>query len=143
MIRDAFYWCHTCHLCQVGDRRLTSEPYKPIISYGAFEQWGIDAIGPLPHSKRGRKYILVAIDYLWVEARAVKEANTKEIVDFIYGNICTKFGVPLEILTNKGLGFRKKLTKELQGRLGMQHRHSSPYYPQCNGLVENANGHVM
>ena len=25
----------------------------------------------------------------------------------------------------------------------MQHRHSSPYYPQCNGLVEHANGQVM
>ena len=108
MIRDAFYWCRTCHLCQEhGDRRLTSEPYKPIISYGAFEQWGIDAVGPLPRSKRGRKYILVAIDYLtrWVEARAIKEVNTKETIDFIHGNICTRFGVPLVILTDRGLGF--------------------------------------
>ena len=97
------------------------------------------------HSKKGRKYILVAIDYLtrWVEARVVKEVNTKKTIDFIYGNICIKFGMPLVILTDRGPGFRKKLTKELQGRLGMQHRHSSPYYPQCNGLVENANGQVM
>ena len=52
MIRDAFYWCQTCHLWQEhGDRRLTFEPYKPIISYGDFEQWGIDAVGPLPCSK--------------------------------------------------------------------------------------------
>ena len=28
------------------------------------------------------------------------------------------------------------------GRLGIKHRHSTPYYPQCNGLVEKVNGMI-
>ena len=27
-------------------------------------------------------------------------------------------------------------------KLGVKHRHSTPYYPQCNGLVETINGMI-
>ena len=27
-------------------------------------------------------------------------------------------------------------------KLGVKHRHSTPYYPQCNGLVEKVNGMI-
>jgi len=74
LVRDTYFWCRSCHDCQVhGDRRLIAEPQKSIISYDAFLKWGIDAIGPLPKSRNGKRFIIVAIDYLtrWVEARAV------------------------------------------------------------------------
>ena len=32
--------------------------------------------------------------------------------------------------------------KELMTKLGIKQGHSSPYYPQCNGLVEKVNGMI-
>ncbi|MCO5586803.1 hypothetical protein L7F22_040745 [Adiantum nelumboides] len=49
------------------------------------------------------------------------------------------FGVPLEILSDRGPGFRGDLVEELMKKLKIKRRHSTPYYPQCNGLVEKVN----
>ena len=32
--------------------------------------------------------------------------------------------------------------RELLLKLGIKHKHSTPYYPQCNGLVEKVNGMI-
>ncbi|MCO5584483.1 hypothetical protein L7F22_038411 [Adiantum nelumboides] len=73
-------------------------------------------MGPLPRTSNGKLYILVAIDYM------------------------TRFGTPLEIVSDNGPGFRKGLLTKLCEELKISHRHSTPYYPQSNGLVEKANG---
>ncbi|MCO5587491.1 hypothetical protein L7F22_041440 [Adiantum nelumboides] len=49
------------------------------------------------------------------------------------------FGTPLEIISDRGPGFRGDLVGELMEQLGISRRRSSPYYPQCNGLVKKVN----
>ncbi|MCO5561833.1 hypothetical protein L7F22_015457 [Adiantum nelumboides] len=137
--RDVQHWCKTCKQCQLaGDRHLTYEPQTPILSYGPFEKWGIDAIGPLPRTNSGKLYIIMGMDYMtrWAEATTSARITAKEIAKFVYESICCKFGVPLEILSDRGPGFRGDLVGELMKKLGIERRHSTPYYPQCNGLVE-------
>ncbi|MCO5600823.1 hypothetical protein L7F22_054939 [Adiantum nelumboides] len=73
-------------------------------------------MGPLPRTANGKLYILVAIDYM------------------------TRFGTPLEIVSDNGPGFRRGLLTEVCEEFKISHRHSTPYYPQSNGLVEKANG---
>ena len=46
-------------------------------------------------------------------------------------------------ISDRGPGFRSELVEALMEKLGIQHRYSSPYYPQCNGLVEKTNGQIM
>ncbi|MCO5583599.1 hypothetical protein L7F22_037512 [Adiantum nelumboides] len=89
---------------------------KAVIANGPFEKWGIDAMGPLPRTANEKLYILVAIDYM------------------------TRFGTPLEIVSDNGPGFRRGLLTEVCEELKISHRHSTPYYPQSNGLVEKDNG---
>ncbi|MCO5567338.1 hypothetical protein L7F22_021028 [Adiantum nelumboides] len=89
---------------------------KAVIANGPFEKWGIDAMGPLPRTANGKLYILVAIDYM------------------------TRFGTPLEIISDNGPGFRRGLLTEVCEELKVSHGRSTPYYPQSNGLVEKANG---
>ena len=60
----------------------------------------------------------------------------------MFENICCRFGTPLAIISDRGPGFRGDLVKELMTKLGIQQRHSSPYYPQCNGLIEKINGMI-
>ncbi|MCO5602844.1 hypothetical protein L7F22_056983 [Adiantum nelumboides] len=99
-------------------------------------------MGPLPRTKNGTLYILVAIDYMtrWVEAQSVARVNEKTVSRFVYTHICCKFGTPLEVFFYNGPRFRKGLLTEVCEELHILHRHSTPYYPQSNGLVEKANG---
>ncbi|KAI5061700.1 hypothetical protein GOP47_0024205 [Adiantum capillus-veneris] len=146
LVRDVHYWCKTCHKCQVmGERRLVAESQGAILAQNAFEKLGLDAIGPLPKSASGKKYILVAIDYLtrWVEAKAVKEANSFSVAQFVFDSVCCRFGVPWVLISDRGQGFHNKLVRALVENMEIQQRFSSPYHPQCNGLVENANGQII
>ncbi|MCO5608747.1 hypothetical protein L7F22_062962 [Adiantum nelumboides] len=143
MHADVQHWCRSCHNCQVnGNKRLFYGPRQAVIANGPFEKWGIDAMGPLPRTTNGKLYILVAIDYMtrWVEAQSVAKVNEKTVSKFVYTHICCRFGTPLEIVSDNGPRFRRGLLIEVCEVLKISHRHSTPYYPQSNGLVEKANG---
>ena len=63
-----------------------------------------------------------------------------EVARFLKNNLCCRFGVPLEIVTDQGPGFRKNIVKELEVFWDVKHRYNTPYYPRCSGLVESFNG---
>ena len=67
----------------------------------------------------------------------------KWLASFIYDQICCRFGGPLVLISDRGQGFRSELVEALVDKMGIQHRFSSPYHPQCNGLVENTNGQII
>ncbi|MCO5563117.1 hypothetical protein L7F22_016753 [Adiantum nelumboides] len=143
--RDVRHWCQSCHRCQrAGDRRFTYEPQTPILAHGPFEKWRIDAIGPLPRATSGKLYIIMGVDYMtrWAEATTTSRITAIEVAKFIFEHICCRFGVPLEILLDRGPGFIGDLVGELMEKLKIKRRHSTPYYPQCNGLVEKVNGMI-
>ncbi|MCO5607526.1 hypothetical protein L7F22_061723 [Adiantum nelumboides] len=144
--QDVNHWCKSCLSCQkMGKRILKPELQKTILAFDVFEKWGLDAIGPLPMAGKRNAYVLIAVDYLsrWAEAKAIKIITSKEMGKFVYEHICCKFGVPLELLFDRGPGFRGELFDFLCSKLNIQLRYSSPYYPQCNGLNERFNGELV
>ncbi|UYV64996.1 hypothetical protein LAZ67_3002688 [Cordylochernes scorpioides] len=66
MLKDVSEFVKTCHLCQSrkGSKHLPSGLLQPIppANY-PFERIGIDFVGPLPSTKRRRKWIIVLTDY--------------------------------------------------------------------------------
>ena len=92
----------------MGPRRLIHGPQQPITSFRPFEKWGIDAIGPLPRTAGGKEYIIVGIDYMarWVEVVPTSMITAKDVIKFIFNSICCRFGTPLEIISDWGLGFK-------------------------------------
>ncbi|UYV76561.1 K02A2.6-like, partial [Cordylochernes scorpioides] len=66
MLKDVSEFVKTCHLCQSrkGSNQLPSGLLQPIppANY-PFERIGIDFVGPLPSTKRRRKWIIVLTDY--------------------------------------------------------------------------------
>ncbi|UYV80091.1 hypothetical protein LAZ67_18001653, partial [Cordylochernes scorpioides] len=66
MLKDVSEFVKTCHLCQSrkGSNQSPSGLLQPIppANY-PFERIGIDFVGPLPSTKRRRKWIIVLTDY--------------------------------------------------------------------------------
>ncbi|MCO5580349.1 hypothetical protein L7F22_034215 [Adiantum nelumboides] len=77
---------------------------------------------------------------MWAEAASVARITSADVSKFVLDYICSRFGTPLEILSDRGPGFRADLLDALLENLSIKHVHSTPYYPQCNGLVEKTNG---
>ena len=74
-----------------------------------FETWAIDFIGPFPKQRKriGERYIIIAIEYVtkWVGEEPVHSC-TKEVPSrFIYENIITRFGCPLNLINVHGTHF--------------------------------------
>ena len=46
------------------------------------------------------------------------------------------FGLPKEILSDRGINFTSILAKEVFARLGVSHIKASPYHPETNGMLE-------
>ena len=68
-----------------------------------------------------------------MEVVPLVKANDQAVIDFLYGEIFTCFGVPKEIITNGGPQFVSHKFKALLQKYHIQHRITSPYHPQDNG----------
>ncbi|GBC28728.2 retrovirus-related Pol polyprotein from transposon 412 [Rhizophagus irregularis DAOM 181602=DAOM 197198] len=141
MKRDIEKYVKSCDNCQRRNNPQGLHELHPIEVKEPFHMIGIDVIGPLPRTEEGNKYIVVAIDFFtkWPEAKAIKEANAKEISKFIYEEIICRHGCPKKILTDNGSEFNNQLTKNLTEKFNVQHKFSTPYHPKTNGLVERFN----
>ncbi|MCO5594732.1 hypothetical protein L7F22_048765 [Adiantum nelumboides] len=97
--------------------------------------------GPLPRTSFGKQYILTVTDYMtrWAEAASVARITAIDVSKFVLDYICSRFYTPLEILSDRVPGFRADFLDALLENLSIKHVQSTPYYPQCNGLVEKTN----
>ncbi|RVW66485.1 Retrovirus-related Pol polyprotein from transposon 17.6 [Vitis vinifera] len=109
-----------------------------------FSVWGIDIIGKIsPKSSSGHEFILVAIDYFtkWVEAASYARLTSSGVASFIRSHIICRYGVPHELISDRGVHFRAEVDTLVQ-RYSIRHHRSSAYRPQTNGAVEAANKNI-
>ena len=109
-----------------------------------FSVWGIDIIGKIsPKSSSGHEYILVATDYFtkWVEAASYTRLTAAKVAKFIRSHIIYRYGVPHELISDRGVHFKGEVDTLIQ-EYGIQHHRSSAYRPQTNGAVEAANKNI-
>nr|GEX70596.1 reverse transcriptase domain-containing protein [Tanacetum cinerariifolium] len=104
-----------------------------------FDVWGIDFMGPFP-SSRGKKYILVAIDYLskWVEAKALPTNDARVICKFLK-SLFARFGIPRAIISDRGTHFCNDQFAKVMRKYEVAHRLSTAYHPQTSGQVKVSN----
>ncbi|OMJ14519.1 Retrovirus-related Pol polyprotein from transposon [Smittium culicis] len=133
-----------CKQCQVQGKNSGSitQLHPLSVPSRAFSRWGIDFIGPYPKSRSGNKWILLAIEYStnWVVAKALSEANTTNVANFIYNEILINFGAPDEIVSDRGVQFTAKVMEEYMQIQKIKHLFTSEYHPQTNGKTERVNG---
>lgn len=77
-------------------------PLCPQVIIEPFEKWANDFVGPINPTSLNKKHILVCTDFItkWVEAKVVSFATKKVVVDFLFIEIFTRFGVPREIVSS-------------------------------------------
>jgi hypothetical protein len=127
-----------CVKCQKnsGKKQLKYFPLKPVVASGPFQQWGLDFIGEIhPASSGQHRWILTATDYFtkWIEAIPTRNASHKVIISFLE-DIMSRFGCPSKIVTDNAASFKVEPLIKFCEQYGITLVHSTPYYPQGNGL---------
>jgi hypothetical protein len=140
-IEDVKSVVRSCQQCQLvkseGSVRSGDERLKSISVCDLFYRVAMDTTGPLPETKAGNKYILVAIDHYskWCEAKAVADHGAKTAARFLEDDLICRYGVLGFILTDNegewGAEF-EVMCKDY----AIQHQRTAPQWPQCNGMAE-------
>jgi transposase InsO family protein len=87
------------------------------------------------------QYIIVATEYLIkrAETKAVKSTNAKQTIIFLYQNIISQFGCPKILISDRSSHFLNDAIVDLTELFNINHRKTTPYHPQTNGLIERVN----
>ena len=93
-------------------------------------------MGPIKPPPRHTKkcYINTATYYTikWVETKALKDNTMKFTAKFLYEEIITKFGCPVELVNDQG-HFMNDIIRIMTKEFMILHRRSTTYYSQANG----------
>lgn len=151
-IQERFFWpnlftivknyvksCLSCQTRQAPTRKKygllspLSWPSTP------FNRISIDFLENLP-SSYGFNHILTIIDHhsRFAVAYATTSLTAEVVVKYLLQTFFI-FGIPKEVLSDRGSAFQSQLNEHLGKALQISYRFTTSYYPQCNGLVERFN----
>ena len=118
-------------------------PLRPMMGARAFAKWGIDFVGPInpPAYQTQAQYIIVATDYLtkWVEAKATPKNDARTTACFLYEYVFTRYGLPIEIISDRGTHFINEVIHYRLDEFMVIHRKSAPYHPQASSQAKSIN----
>ena len=143
IMRADYFWLTTetyccqfiqrCTECQMHGDLIHVPPFElhALTSPWSFSAWGVDVIRKVsPKSSSGHEYILIAIDYFtkWVEATSYASLIVAKVAKFIRSHIICRYGIPHELISNRGVHFRGEVDT-LVPEYGIWHHRSSTYRP--------------
>jgi hypothetical protein len=157
-IRDRYFWpgmynkikeyvlsCTKCRQFKIDRTKSTGklQPIEP--PTGILDLMGLDFIGPVPQSSNGNKYILVCTDYLsrYAITQATPNCTAETAAKFLVQNVILQYGVPKQLLTDRGTHFMSNVFEAIASRCGIHHITATTYHPQCNGLTERFNATLV
>ncbi|GFW51256.1 retrovirus-related Pol polyprotein from transposon 412 [Trichonephila clavipes] len=144
MYRNVVRYVMHCRECQ----RRKSVPQRPpgrLVpippAIAPFHRIGIDLLGRFPKSAHGNKWIILCTDYStrYAITKALPTAEVDEIAKFLLEEIVLRHGAPRVIITDRGAVFRSRLVSSLVDLCNIDHRFTTAYHPQTNGLTERFN----
>ncbi len=141
MDSDAEKICKSCHGCQVVGEFPHPEPMqRTMLPSGPWQDLALDLMGPLPDGQN----ILVVVDYYsrFVEAVMMKVTTTEKICQALEPIFC-RYGYPFSLKTDNGPQFVSESFEHYLECRGIEHRKSTPLWPQANGEVERQNRTIL
>ena len=103
-----------------------------------WERMSIDITGPHPRSSRGNIYILTMVDHFskWAEAIPLSRHTAPVVARALMTHVFSRFGMPLQLLSDRGPEFESQLFTELMQWLEIDKLRTTAYKPSTNGVVE-------
>ena len=140
---DVRNWCHSCEPCAQRKTPIP-KPRAPLVSIQVghpMQLVATDIVGPFPESTSGNSYVLVAADYFtrWVEAYPIPCQEAAVVAKKLVDEMFCRFSPPEQLLSDQGRQFESQLLAEVCKIMGIQKSRTTPYHPQCDGLVERWN----
>jgi transposase InsO family protein len=135
-VARALKGCEACDRVKVtfSARHPTLQPL-PI--KGLFYRWGLDFAGPLLKTRRGNQYVLVMVEHFskTVVLVPTRDKEPATVAEAFNREVLTRYGAPAEVVTDRGGEFGGAFQECLDAAL-VDHRATSAYHPQANGLSE-------
>ena len=118
-LKERFYWpghyndvTDWCKRCVVCSRRKSPVPrnqaaLQPVKAGYPLQIVATDILGPLPKSKNGNVYVLVASDYFtrWAEAYAIPNQEAETVVKKLTNEMFCRFSIPEQLHSDQGRQF--------------------------------------
>ena len=139
--RQAEQRCRTCHGCQLVGKPLPPEPMKRTeLPTQPWQDLAVDLLGPLPTGE----YLLVVVDYFsrFFEVAVTKSVTSGKMISCLEAMFATH-GLPLSIKTDNGPQFVSQEFEVYLKDNNIEHRTSTPMWPQANGEVERQNRSLL
>ena len=138
-------WARTCTSCQEAkvQQHIKGPPQTFTVPHQRFDHINIDIVGPLPTSQ-GYTHLLTIVDRFtrWPEAIPLKVTDTETCARALVFHWIARFGLPLDMTSDRGAQFTSRLWTAIAKLLGIQLHHTTAYHPQANGLVERFHRHM-
>ena len=103
-----------------------------------WERVAIDITGPHPVSKAGNRFILTVLDHFskWTEAFPLRNHEAVTVARVLADQVFARFGIPRQLLSDRGAEFEGSLMKELCLALEIEKLRTTAYKPSTNGALE-------
>ena len=157
ILTRTYYWPHmavavaatvrNCLNCAKNRVRVrkTLNRLKLFPATSPLESIGIDILGPLPKSKKGRKYLLVITDRFikLTQIVALRSFTAYAIAVAFCEASVSKYGVPRTLLSDNDPQFSARFFRSVCEELGVTNLFTSAYHPQTNGQTERYNRTIV
>jgi len=103
---------------------------------------GLDFVEEIhPTSSNQHRWILTATNYFtkWVEEIPIRNTTDSIVIKFIEEDILSRFGFPTQVVTDNAVAFTSVKMIEFCKKYHIMLHHSTPNFPQGNGLRESSN----
>ena len=139
MTEDVKKYVRSCILCAIS---------KAGNGKGVLVGWGIepprltcvhvDYSGPFQTTKRGNRYVFALIDRAtgWLELHPTNDCKAETAASILLNQWVPRYGCPRIVVSDNGRHFTAESFEEATRALGMRLRHTTPYHPQSNGMIE-------
>lgn len=143
MLHDITSYIKNCSKCQIN--KISRHPTKmPMVITDTPERFndkiGMDIVGPFTITERRNQYLLTIQDCLTKLMLAIplKDCKTQTVIDAFLKNYVCYYGIPKNILTDRGTNFTSNLMKEFEKQIGITHVLTTAFHPESNGSLERS-----